>query len=147
MGKRGPKSSAEMSVVVPITGKKLPSPPDDLTDEQAATWNTICRAMPGDWFAIESQPLLAAYCRHVATARHIAERIEKYWKNPLGIEHLDRLLKIQARESSAIASLATKLRLTQQSRYNAKSADTARRNAGGSRLWDDPDDPAREFLD
>ncbi len=148
MGKRGPKSSAELSVVSINTKQLRPEPPEELNPEQAEEWRAIVKGMPSDWFSRETWPLLESYCRHVVTARKVAEQIDHLSEEPtVPTDLMEKLLKMQQRESAAIANLGTKMRLTQQSRYNAKSADTARRNGNHTRLWDDPGDPASEFLD
>ena len=51
--------------------------------------------------------------------------------DPEGLRRYSGLLGMAQRESASIASLATRMRLTQQSRYTAKSAATLVRNAGG----------------
>jgi hypothetical protein len=82
---------------------------------------------PSDYFPREVHPLLAAYCRHVAAGRRIADMIRKL-ENALAEEVnggltavevvssrakiMDRLLGMQDREVRAASSLATRLRLT-----------------------------------
>ena len=56
---------------------------------------------------------------------------EADYENP--IKALDDLLRMSERESRVICALATKMRLTQQSRWNAKSADTAHRKGEKSK--------------
>lgn len=145
MGARGPKSSASLTVV-PLTGRKKPPPPAQLTGEEAAIWRQVIDAMPTDWHRPESTALLVQFCRHIVVANHIADQIARCLLEPsVKAASMDLLLKMQQRESAAIASLATKMRLTQQSRYTAKSAATAREQADVSHLWEG--DPASEFLD
>lgn len=75
--------------------------------------------MPADWFPTETHPLLIQYCRHAVQARKVGELIEKATSDPaLEIGDYDRLLQMQRRESLAIAILATKLRIAQQSTTN-----------------------------
>jgi hypothetical protein len=55
-----------------------------------------------------------------------------------GVDHWNALLRVQERQSALLASLATKLRLTPQSRYGPRSADTAARNeAAGPPPWEE----------
>jgi hypothetical protein len=105
-----------------------------LSREQAAVWSAIVRAEPADWFSASTRPVLVQYCRHIVAARRAAEMIEALeasiaeraavnGANPLAItlsasEEFDRLLKMQERESRVIASLATKMRITQQATTN-----------------------------
>jgi hypothetical protein len=135
MGQRGRPSAASLRVV-PAALEQTPRqrPPAELTREQAAVWNAIVAAEPAGWFSVPTRPVLVQYCRHIVAARRAAEMIEALEAsiaersaidaaNHLGItlsavEAFDRLLKIQERESRVIASLATKMRLTQQATTN-----------------------------
>lgn len=94
-------------------------PTHDLTDEEVEVWVGVVGAEPADWFSPTNAPLLGQYCRHVVQARRVAELLEKATGDKdLSVEDYDRLLKMQDRESRAIASLATKMRLAQQSTTN-----------------------------
>lgn len=135
MGARGPKSAAELSVV-PIGGPKPPRPPEELTKMQAEEWRAIVKRMPSDWFTRETWPLLAQLCRHTVQSRRIAKLIEELLSDFYAIDDYDRLLRMQNRESAAIMSLSTKLRLSQQSSYNAKNASTAKTGPDGKRPWE-----------
>jgi hypothetical protein len=81
MGKRGRKSSAELSVVTPLKTRR-PPPPEDLTEEQASEWRAVVSRMPPDWFTREHFALLADYCRHVCRAR--MSRSKSTSSNPSG---------------------------------------------------------------
>jgi len=143
MGSRGRKSSAEMSVIQGI--HQRPDPPDELTQEQAKEWRAIVARMPVDWFTREIFPLLCQYCRHITNARHIAGLVEGARKGDLtdrkALMRFNRLLGMQGRQSSALIGLATRMRLTNQSRYTPQSA--ASRAKGGTsakKLWEDVGD-------
>jgi hypothetical protein len=118
MGVRGRVSSAALAVA-PIDIVPRQRPPHELTDEQTEVWAAVVNSQPADWFTPATVPLLSQYCRHVITARHVAEMIERAVadKNFLRDEY-DKLLKMQERESRAIATLATKMRVSQQSITN-----------------------------
>src|SRR5215212_9757776 len=123
MGIRGPKSAAELAI-------QRPKAPADLTKEQTEVWREIINEMPADWFGPETAPMLSQYCRHIDAARKVALLIGQAEKGEqFAVEDYARLLKMQETESRAIASLATKMRLSQQSKYGARGADTAQRNA------------------
>jgi len=94
--------------------------------------------MPADWFGPETAPMLSQYCRHIDAARKVALLIGQAEKGEqFAVEDYARLLKMQETESRAIASLATKMRLSQQSKYGARGADTVRRNANfGIEPWE-----------
>jgi hypothetical protein len=84
-----------------------------------------------DWFGVETQPLLEQYCRHVCLARSIAKAIPPEIGDD--IAGFDKLTAMHFRESQAIASLATRMRLTQQS---ARDSKTVRREESGPRPWE-----------
>jgi hypothetical protein len=122
------KSAAALSVVQTLPGQKRPEPPEELTDEQAEEWRKVVDRLPVDWFPEESHQLLVAYCRHVTRARVLAGLINRFQEVWLcsadGVERYDKLLQMSEREGRAISSLATRMRLTQQSRYRADKAAT-----------------------
>lgn len=125
MGDRGKRSSASLSVLKPagITAVERPEAPAELTDEQAIEWNSIVGRMPADWFPRETHGLLSQYCRHVITARRVAELIASLESEDDSAEFVanyDRLLKMQEREGRAMSSLATRMRISQHAQYNHK---------------------------
>lgn len=103
-------------------------PPHDLTDEEVEVWVSIVNTEQADWFSPGNVPLLTQLCRHVVHARRVAELLERALssvdpetkKPTLAIQDYDRLLKMQERESGAMMSLATKLRITNQSITNQR---------------------------
>ena len=123
--KPGRKSVASLSVLKPggISAKKRPAPPGELTTDQANEWRAVVNRMPADWFGRESHAMLIQYCRHVVSARRVAQLIESLISGSTPDEWLqdyDRLLKMQEREGRALSLLATRMRMTQQSRINHK---------------------------
>lgn len=137
MGTRGRQSLAALSVVQPGAQEcQRPAPPAELSPEQRHEWLAVVNRLPAEWFQPETYPLLAQYCRHVVSARRVAELVaaleEEMGKEPeegeskialmLGASKaMDRLLKMQEREGRAMSSLATRMRLTQQSTYDPKT--------------------------
>lgn len=135
MKQRGRKSSeqgktlaiAEISVGA-LDRVERQRPPHDLTDEEVEVWVSIVNTEQADWFSPGNVPLLTQLCRHVVHARRVAELLERALSdiNPttkqptLSIQDYDRLLKMQERESGAMMSLATKLRITNQSITNQR---------------------------
>ena len=127
MGIRGKRSSASLTVVnaSPLEVIDRPQAPDDLTDEQAREWRAVVDRLPADWFQRENYPLLAQYCRHVVAARRVADMLGQVEDaGGLDVDTYDKLLKMQEREGRAMSSLATRLRLTQQSQYDPKRKKT-----------------------
>ena len=78
MGSRGKKPISELSVIKPtgITAIQRPEPADGMTDEQAHEWKAVVNRMPADWFPRETHALLEQYCRHVVSARRVAEIVD-----------------------------------------------------------------------
>ena len=62
--------------------------------------------------------MLTAYCRHVVAQRRVAQLISQTEKlKRLDVQLYNQLLAMQEREGRAISSLATRMRLSQQSTY------------------------------
>lgn len=122
MPKRGRVSGAEMTVArltAPIEAVQRPDAPYELTDEQADEWRSVVGRLPADWFPRETWPMLTQYCRHVVAARRIGQLITASEQAAeIDVDQLDRLYKMQEREGRAISSLATRMRMTQQSTYD-----------------------------
>ena len=147
MGRFGPKSAAEWDG--PIMPGARPEPPEDLEPEEAAEWLAITRQLPSDWFTSETVPLLRELCRHIVYARGLAKDITRL-KRKLSPDEADRkelraLLDAHGSQSSHIATLSTRLKLTKQSRYaRADAAGSATRDAlPGRKPWEDWRDDRR----
>lgn len=146
MIQRGRKSAKALAIVstFPAEAMKRPPAPSHLTPEQADEWRAVVNSQPADWFPRDTHGMLAQYCRHAAAAKRIAEFIKaaekKLAKNPLDAKNLDaydKLLRMQDREGKALSSLATRMRLSQQSRYDRKIARNNREDASERRPWDE----------
>lgn len=121
MGERGRTSVAELSVIGSsgLETIRRPDPPVELTDEQAIEWRALVNRLPADWFPRETHGMLAAYCRHVISARRVAQLIHAHESNDeFDVADYDRLLKMQEREGRALSSLATRMRISQQTTYD-----------------------------
>lgn len=137
MGSRGRTSAAHLSVVTTGAVEKIdrPKAPDDLTDEQSEEWRAVVERLPADWFPRETWALLAQYCRHVVTSRRVQKIIEALEsEKEFDVDAYDKALKMQERESRCIASLATRMRLTQQTTYDKKRN---KGNGGNRKPWND----------
>ena len=100
-----------------------PVPPADLTAEQAEEWQAIVARCPVDWFPRETYPLLAQYCRSAVSLRWLAklrDRLEQ--ANRFNLEEYVEVSKLIRGEAAVIASLATKMRLSQHASYDRKKA-------------------------
>jgi hypothetical protein len=118
--KRGRKSLASLTVSSGVTDiVQRQQAPHDLSDEEVEVWAGVVNAFPADWFTAATVPLLAQYCRHAIHARRIAELLDKSMSDPdMPIKAYADLLKLQIDQSAVLASLATKMRISQQSTTN-----------------------------
>ena len=136
MAKRGRKSAAQLMVVSSrpdpsvVERVERPRPPARLNDAERDIWLAVVNDLPADWFGAASLPVLAQYCAHVVEAQRLGVLIERAVVDPdLRIADYDRLLRMRERESRAMASLATKMRITNQSTRNHRG----NRVSGGAR--------------
>lgn len=129
------KSATSLSVVPASAPAPLPPAPADLpTEEERALWRDIVESKPADWFGPDSLPILKEYIRAVATGNLLAAKIGAALDGD-DASLIKFLLDMRDKEARRASSLATKLRLTQQSRYGARSADRANHRATGKRPW------------
>jgi hypothetical protein len=137
MAKRGRPSAAALEIAPAaqmLETIERPDAPYDLTDEQAQEWWAVVNRLPADWFPRETQPLLADYCRHVVKSRRIAQLVQDAESaTEIDVPLLDKLYKMAERESRAITSLATKMRISQQATLT-KRADKGSR--GVRKPWE-----------
>lgn len=123
MGQRGRKSSAALATATPLVVLQRPAAPLDLTPEEADVWVHTVEAMPADWFAPETWPLLTQFCRHVVTARRVAQLIDaEMSRKDLDVGAMRDLLAMQAKETGALKALSASMRLSQQASYSARGA-------------------------
>lgn len=132
------KSAASLSVVASISPKdsRLIAPAS-LTARQKELWAEIVAAKPADWFTVDAQSLLVGYVKAIASHEIISERIDSIEAQG-GMEDLrdeDRLYAMQERQARLVQSFATKMRLTQQSRYQNSTAAVKSSQAGAVRPW------------
>ena len=120
--------------MTPIAGPndKHPEPPARLNEDEAGIWRGICASMPVGWFPPESQGVLEALVTETAARRRFDESVRNFpnelMQTASGLQALRQLRRMQIEAGKAIAYLATKLRLTPQSRYNATRANTLTQN-------------------
>lgn len=140
-------------------------PPPGLDEPERAIWQGIVAKLPGDWFAPEAIPLLKELVRHVRNADDLAidlasvragrklieaaeltvpERTAQLRDNS---KALHALLRAQGYQSERIGNLATKLRLTNQSKdlvtAAARKRADQRPTTAAAKPWEDwrNDDP------
>lgn len=129
---RGRKSASSLSVVRTIQAIDRVRPPPGLTDAQCDLWRHIVAALPADWFDASSVPLLAEYVRAVDMCELLEGQVQEAVKEG-DAEKLQVVLRLRDTESRRVMSLATKMRISQQSTYNAKNGATGKNNGGPSR--------------
>ncbi len=139
--KRGRKSEASLAVALaPQSDLQIHARPDApyaLTDAEADIWRGIVNRMPADWFQTETYPLLVQDCRHIANSHRVAQLVEQCVTDAakdgvFSTKAYGELLMIQKRESEAIARLATKMRICQQSTIDKESKG---KGVGFKRDW------------
>ena len=109
-------------------------PPEGLTEEQAEVWRSVVGARSADFFSADQAPLLEEYCRVVVMCRLLAAQVEAAIAGGDAGE-LKAVLDMRDKESRRMTSIATKLRLTNQSRYTPQAAATAAKKGGGGKVW------------
>jgi hypothetical protein len=133
------RQSTEAKLVVLRGGlARRPEPPTSLNEAQAKVWRETAASEALTFFDTAAlRAMLVDYCRHTVTAEEMSALIDKYDLAQVMDDDtaklLDRLTKMRDRETKAAADKATKLRLTNQSRYTPKAAGTASKN-GSSNL-------------
>ena len=142
MGTRGRKSSAELATVSPagISLTRRPEPPAHLGDDAAEIWRATVNSLPADWFSPGTLPLLEAFCglsvSQQLTLRAL-QRAERSVGNEFDVDEWAAIQRQLGEISGRVATLATRLRLTPQSRYGPRSAATAANQGSSARkLWE-----------
>lgn len=127
-------SAAALSIHRPPPPDGHEPAPEDLSEVERALWVEIVESKPADWFGADSRPILKEYVRATVACDRLAEKVNKALEGS-DVRETKVLLDLRDREARRVASLATKLRLTQQSRYGARSAARADARAPGKRPW------------
>jgi hypothetical protein len=114
-----------------------------LTEEEQTIWVDIAASLPHDWFPADTHPLLVLLVRHIVYSNILATEIDAVRGKLREVERwsveydkwradLSQLLKSHAIQSERISQVATKLRLTNQSRLQARGGDQNRRTVSGT---------------
>ena len=111
------------------------APPRGVSDDESRLWREVVDSKPVEWFQPDSAPLLTEYVRAVVMSGQLDIQVKAAL---VGGEtgELKALLDMRDKESKRVVSIATKLRLTQQSRYTPQAAATANKKAAGGRPWE-----------
>ena len=121
MEQRGRKSTENLSIVVAMPGQR-PEPPEILSEMERAVWRRVCSVHPYDWFHASTHALLADYCRAWVRSDDLQEKLGE--GVPVGddLKLWLRLAKYKDENTHLMMSLATKLRITQQSMRTERNA-------------------------
>lgn len=141
MRTRGRPSSVSKTLISGNFGER-PEPPASLTKRQKAIWLEVVAAEDPIFFnTAVLRGLLADYCRRRAVSEELSEFIDRsgpVWERD-DVEQRRRFaqwMRLRDLEMGAVVSLATKLRLTNQSRYqSAVAARVAERGAKAEEPW------------
>jgi phage terminase small subunit len=109
-GRKSAAAAAAADVVVIDVARIKPEPPKYLTNEQAEIWRITVDAMKAGSFPAATHPLLETYCMCVSRARFIEKELRETDLNT-DFKRFKMLSSMQARQSSMIAMLATRLRI------------------------------------
>ena len=137
MGARGRPSRASLQVVPFRTEPEArrPDPPADLTGDQAKVWRDIVESLPADWVSKANAPLMAGFCRHVTAARRVARLLEvEEASDAFNLANYGQLLAMQERETRALSTLATKMRIARSTVDDRRKPPMS---PGGPRPWQD----------
>jgi P27 family predicted phage terminase small subunit len=137
--KPGRKTTEDALTVVPLSMQRL-EPHPSLTDMQRGLWAEIVNSLPADFFRPGDVPLLAAYCKAWSFYLLASAEIEANGvtlEDDRGRRYANPAASMVVTQASAMAQMATKLRLAPSSRYTEKSAATRTAESGvGRKPWE-----------
>jgi hypothetical protein len=98
--------------------------PPILQSGKPQSGRSIAATKPADFWSADNFPLLAGYCRHIATANQLAIEINAITdlNEKATLARLTSLLNLRKQETACTVQLATAMRLSQSSRYRADAA-------------------------
>jgi hypothetical protein len=144
MNQRGRKSAASISIKPMAASLSAPlEPPAEMGEREKAEWRAIVDRMGSDWFPRETQPLLRALCSVVVQLNDISEAFASLGprvpSDPAAWKRYRELTKMRLLVGGQLASVMTKLRLTNQSRSHPERAynEAKRRLAEADCPWND----------
>jgi hypothetical protein len=141
-GRKRPEDFATLQVIEGDLSKARPEAPEQLTQRQAELWESIVKDEPAEFFATEAtRQLLMNLCRHLSTSEVLTRLIdnfqEQWLKQRDGGRQFRQYCRTRDEQIKTALLIATKLRITNQSRYTTKTSATASRNTlKGSKPWE-----------
>src|SRR6266704_2752623 len=132
---RGRKSAAALTVV---QGDYAPMPaPLGLTEIEKTTWTDLVMSRPADWFGVQHVPIMTEYVRSVCRAHVVDQQIKgflpEWFVTDEGLGRYNTFLGMAARLAVVIHKLATSMRITHHSVYEAKKAGMKAKP--GPKIW------------
>ena len=118
-------------------------PPQEMSAREREEWRAIVDRMGCDWFPRETHPLLRTLCSVTVQLNDISEAFAALGpgvpSEPVAWDRYRELTKLRRLVGGQLASVMTKLRLTNQSRSHPERAYTEaqRRLAEADRPWND----------
>ncbi len=132
MGTRGRKSSNDLQIVPTTTVERLP-PPAVLTEVMKFEWLRIVNDFPADYFNAGQISALKQYVKHVVNADVISVEIDHMMEqeDEFSWPLYDKLLRMQERETRAIASLGVRLGFAKST-----ARDQGAKSLGTTKPWE-----------
>ena len=126
---KGRKSAAALAILAPAAPEfARPEPPKDLTPAEAELWRAIVATKPPDWWGADNRPLLRAYVEAISAMRTVSGDLAGIAAadraTDAGLRRFRTLIEIRSDQARLAASLATRMRLSQQSKMNGRRAST-----------------------
>ena len=112
MKHRGRKSAGEVAVLT-----QRPDPLPQLNKDEKEIWQRVVNGLPSDWFRPETLDLLREYCHQISLSLKIQKMIVKLPMDAPPAD-MERFVRLKEKTSRMIVTLATKMRLSQQSTYD-----------------------------
>jgi hypothetical protein len=112
-----------------------------MPEPQKKIWRDSIAGEPADFFVTAAtQALLTNYCRHLHAANEFSDLIDDFppevLETAMGMRRYEWLSRMRQRETKAAMELATKLRLTNQSRWQPSTAAIKASTEAGPSPWD-----------
>lgn len=137
MKQRGRKSAAKLAVVAPKVDDR-PEAPDTLLDAEKTLFNAITASRSPGFFDAAAVDSLTEYVRLKTAVELMATQINDFddaWLNTdEGVKRMKTLEAIRDQKQARMIQYATKLRLTNQSRYVPDKAINRPKKAPG-KVW------------
>lgn len=119
----------------------IPKPNPGLTPDAQDVWASVFRARGTGWWGEDLRPLLALYCAHAATCRHLSAAVDKGFEQGVmfvELDEFDRLLKLRALATARLEALGRLLYITHQRRMTTRTAARKASDppAGRLRPWE-----------